>query len=352
MDEHSWLLRDGFDRRRMLDMDRRLQPVRRAVMLVVMIALLFCGPWLGWWTVLPLVATAIPFRVAEGRVARSRRPEVAIFAAWAASEVIIAISVALTGGPHVPTMSWLAIPIMTLPSRFSDRGIALGVALAIGLVFAVAFGVDAGAVVANPVTVVAPVALIVATAMFCVPLMRAEVESRTEAVIDPLTGMLNRKALDVRVAEFRQQAAVTGASIAVVVADLDRFKDVNDRHGHATGDAVLRDVAHTFRRNLRAFDLAYRLGGEELVVLLPGADAAQAGALAEQLRGAVEAATPGGLPVTASFGVAVSDAGAAFDWERLFRAADAALYAAKARGRNCVVLDGVGAAFAPTRAIA
>jgi diguanylate cyclase (GGDEF)-like protein len=74
----------------------------------------------------------------------------------------------------------------------------------------------------------------------------------------------------------------------VILADDHHFKSVNDTHGHDTGDAVLRHVAYTIRKQLRAFDLAYRIGGEEFLVLLPGALPEQAAALAEQIRGAIE----------------------------------------------------------------
>jgi hypothetical protein len=96
------------------------------------------------------------------------RPEYALFAAWMGSEVLIAASVALTGGPTAPIMCWLAIPMVTLVARLSDRGIAIGVAATIGLLLAVALGVDAGAVLANPTLVIAPVTLIVSVTMFAV----------------------------------------------------------------------------------------------------------------------------------------------------------------------------------------
>ena len=147
----AWSLsRDGTDRERMLDMDRRLQPVRRMAFGVVALGLLAGGPWLGWWTIVPVAIAAVLFRVADSQIERLDHPENAIFAAWVGSQVVIAISVAMTGGPNVPTISWFAIPIVTLASRFSARGVALGVAITLGLMFAVAFGVDAQAVIDDP----------------------------------------------------------------------------------------------------------------------------------------------------------------------------------------------------------
>ena len=133
------------------------------------------------------------------------------------------------------------------------------------------------------------------------------------------------------------QAARTGGSLTAVVLDLDNFKHINDEHGHARGDAVLVDVAYALRKQLRAFDLAYRVGGEEFLVLMPGVDRAGGRVVAERLRDALEHARPGELSVTASFGVAMAT-GNAVEFEPLFDAADKALYRAKDEGRNRVVL--------------
>jgi diguanylate cyclase (GGDEF)-like protein len=123
--------------------------------------------------------------------------------------------------------------------------------------------------------------------------------------------------------------------VSVVVADIDHFKRINDGNGHAVGDAVLRDVAYEMRRNLRTFELLYRLGGEEFLLLLPGADGDDAARVAETLRAAIEELRPAGLPVECSFGVATAhDDAIAFG--PLLKAADAALYDAKHQGRNRV----------------
>jgi diguanylate cyclase (GGDEF)-like protein len=332
----SWLFPAGADRERMLEMDQRIRPARRAAFGVLALGLLASGPWLGWWTLLPLGLAAIVFRTADEYIDRMERPEYGLFGAWVLSQVIIAISVALTGGPEVATMSWFAIPLATLAARFSERGIVVGVTISIALMLGVAFGVNTHAVLDNPTLVIAPLALMVALAILQTVLMHADVATRAEAVIDPLTGMLNRKALLSRAAELTQQSEVTREPVGLIVGDLDHFKTVNDTLGHAVGDAVLRDVAYTLRKELRAFDFAYRIGGEEFVVLVPGADALQAGVVAEQLRAAVESTPAGNTSVTMSFGVGASPSGEPLNYERLFAEADLALYEAKADGRNCV----------------
>ena len=336
MPRGSKLFPDGADRERMLELDRQLRPVRRAAFAVLAVALVASGPWLGWWTLAPLAMAVVVFRLADTRMDRMQQPEYALFAAWAISEVIMALSVAVSGGPLVPTTAWLAIPVLTLGARFSDRGIALGVAFALVLLFAVEFGVDAQAVLDNPPLLIAPLALIVCVAMFQTVLSRSEIRLRSEVVIDSLTGMFNRKALIRRAEELAQQSEITRQPVGLIVGDIDHFKRINDSFGHAAGDAVLTDCAYQLRKTLRAFDLCYRTGGEEFLVLVPGSDLEQTAELAEQLRAAVAGTTCGGQSITMSFGVAASHAGEAFDYDKVFAESDVALYEAKHSGRNRV----------------
>jgi diguanylate cyclase (GGDEF)-like protein len=333
----SWLIRDGMDRERMLDMDARLQPVRRLSLGILAGSLAIMGPWLGWWTLVPVVAPAGFFAAADKWTRRAKRPEYFMFASWVCTQVVLAISVALTGAAKVPTMAWFAIALVTLASRFSNRGIAAGIGVTFVLMCAVAFGVNAQAVIDYPPLIIAPAALLVTVAMFSMALMRSDVEHRGRAVVDELTGMLNRAALSSRVEELAQQSSVTGLGVGMIVADIDHFKHINDTHGHSSGDAVLKDVAYLMRKQLRAFDLAYRLGGEEFLVLLPGADRAQAMSVAELLREAIERdPIGGGIDVTISCGVAASLPDSRFVYEDVFAEADAALYEAKRGGRNRV----------------
>ena len=150
---------------------------------------------------------------------------------------------------------------------------------------------------------------------------------------------INRKALHGRFTEAAAQAKLFGAPVSLIMCDLDHFKRVNDEHGHDVGDLVLREAADRMRCTLRVFDMVYRLGGEEFLVLLPGASDELAFGICERIRRAIEEhpwedVAPG-LRVTASFGVATGqpDDGVT----SLIGRADAALYAAKHAGRNQVV---------------
>jgi diguanylate cyclase (GGDEF)-like protein len=336
----TWLVANEAERGRMLDMDARLAPVRRQTLGVLAIVLVASGPWFGWWSLIPLVVALVAFAAAERWTDRLGRPEYAIFGAWVMTQVTIAGAVALSEGPIGVAMAWMALPVVTLSARFSMKGVVIGVGITLGLMVAVSFGVHADRIVADPPLLLMPAALVIGLAMLSTALMRSDMEHRNEAVVDPLTGMLNRKALSVRVAELSQQALISGAPVGVIVCDVDRFKHINDSLGHSTGDAVLRDVAYVLRKQLRAYDLTYRLGGEEFLVLLPGADLRETEARAERLRHAVASVQMvAGVRVTMSFGVSASLPQKEFDYDAVFSAADAALYEAKRGGRDRVVAD-------------
>ena len=176
-------------------------------------------------------------------------------------------------------------------------------------------------------------------------------------VIDPLTGLANRRSLDASLeAEWRRCQRHSGGWLSVLLCDVDGFKAYNDRYGHLAGDACLRQVAAALGRATgRAGDLAARYGGEEFALVLPFTDPAGARAVAERVRARVaELEIPHAASVTAgvvtiSVGVASAQAGPGAEPGDLLRQADAALYAAKQRGRNRVAVgpaEPVGAAAA------
>ena len=117
---------------------------------------------------------------------------------------------------------------------------------------------------------IATLALLAGVISIVWALQAAELHHRDEAILDPLTGLLNRHALAPRFLEISHQARLTGQPVCMVLCDVDGFKQINDEHGHDRGDAVLRDIAYELRKRLRSFELVYRLGGEEFLTVLPG----------------------------------------------------------------------------------
>jgi two-component system, cell cycle response regulator len=162
------------------------------------------------------------------------------------------------------------------------------------------------------------------------------------AQTDPLTQLLNRRALTERITAEMERALRYDSTMALLMIDLDHFKKVNDTYGHLVGDDVLRDVGQLLSETIRGSEIVARYGGEEFLVLLPETDDAGAEAFADRIRSAVEEhrfasdslAEP--LRITASIGVAVYPAARIESVEDLFARADAALYRAKADGRNRV----------------
>ena len=169
-------------------------------------------------------------------------------------------------------------------------------------------------------------------------LARLNERLREDSRRDPLTGMRNRRALSDELPGLEAGHRARGESLAIALCDVDRFKVYNDELGHLAGDQALRAIAATIRGSLRGRDMAYRFGGEELLIVLPDTTAEEALAAAERVRAAVEAAAlphPVGIGgvLTVSIGVAAGHA----DYGSLLARADAALYAAKRDGRNRVV---------------
>ena len=156
----------------------------------------------------------------------------------------------------------------------------------------------------------------------------------TQASTDKLTGAYNRRTWDVEIRREFSKARRQENRLCIVMADLDHFKRVNDEFGHQRGDRVLQEFTRRLRQAVRASDTLYRLGGEEFAVLLPGTDIENGRVTAEKLRERVADTALDGVPITASFGVAVTDGNESPD--EFFRRADQAMYAAKAGGRNRV----------------
>jgi len=169
------------------------------------------------------------------------------------------------------------------------------------------------------------------------------------ALIDPLTGLYNRRYALPHVARIAERAQQTGRSFAVMLLDLDRFKSVNDTWGHAAGDAVLVEVAQRLKGSLRSVDLVARIGGEEFLIALPDTALDAARTTAERLRGIIEerpVRLPGSLgeiTITASVGLAMGG-GAGVAVEQVVDFADQALLGSKSDGRNLVTVGGSAAA--------
>lgn len=163
------------------------------------------------------------------------------------------------------------------------------------------------------------------------------------AVLDPLTGLYNRRYAKQHIERVRERSKDTQKSFALMLLDIDKFKSVNDTHGHSAGDQVLKEFARRIQENLRGIDLVSRIGGEEFLVAMPDTTEEQARKASERLRQVIEetdfpyGADSDGLQITVSIGVTLGDVGTVIV-DELIEQADQALYASKSDGRNMVTL--------------
>lgn len=288
------------------------------------------------WALLPLVIMVASLALGPLAIRRGARPQSTEFVVSLIMTVAMATAAGLTGGTASPLVFLLPIGVVLNAVRAGPRPVAL-CSLATAVVFVgVSLAADPEAVLGEPLPMLAVLAMQAGVTCAAIALAGAEIDHRRASIVDPLTGLPNRQGLVARFDELSRQALVTGAPVAVVLFDLDHFKQINDSRGHDVGDRVLCEVADLLRRTLRAFELVYRVGGEEFLVLLPGMEEWEGGGLAERLRRAIEdlgEATGTGL--TASFGVS-SGRAAELDFDRLYRQADQALYRAKRGGRDRV----------------
>ena len=342
-ERRSWLCPTELDRQRVVDTSARVRRARLAGSAFIGVALIALAPVLGWWLLGLFALSTLNLVTLDRRLARAARPEWVAVRALLSTELIIAAAAAGTGGARSPLLPWLVIPIGLTAARFRGAIVLAGAAIGGLFIVGTVAVVDPGALLHHPAPVIATLALLGNFAAISGALQGAELQHRSEAVLDPLTGLLNRKALRLRFDELAAQARLQEAPVCVIACDVDGFKEVNDAHGHERGDVVLRDATYEMRKSLRSFELMYRLGGEEFLVVLPGVDCEQGAAVATRLREAVENARPGGLRITISAGVA-SARGMQVDYDAMFGAADAALYRAKHEGRNRVAVAPAGEA--------
>jgi diguanylate cyclase (GGDEF)-like protein len=342
MDHTSWLCPTELDRSRVVDASARVRNIRLIGSGAIGLALLLVAPWVGWWTLILFALSALNFLNVERRIDTSAHPERVSAAAIVFTMLLIGVGVALSGGPRSVALPWLVLPAAMVAARFRPQVVVAAVALTVAIALAATLGTHPAWAIADPTPLVATLALLIGVVSIVWALQSAELHHRGEAIIDPLTGLFNRNALIPRFAELSHQAQLTGQPVCLLLCDIDNFKAINDAHGHDRGDAVLCDVAYELRKRLHSFELVYRLGGEEFLVVLPGVGSDVGREVAERLRGAIEQVQPARVAITVSIGVSAAR-GEQVQYDALFKLADEALYEAKHAGRNRVTAASVPA---------
>ncbi len=336
----SWLVQDSVEREHLLDLGRRIRQSNRPAYIVTFGAVIGAAPTYGWITLIAPLLAAVLYNLVEDRLDRFRRPEYALGVMWLVTQAANAVGIGVVhfSSDNAPVYAICLMVIMVIGTSgvFPRRGTVIGLSFAALLTAAAGVAINPALAAQDPGIIAVSVAMVVSAGLIGAAAGRSAVDHRGAAVVDQLTGMLNRTALEARVAELTHHATAVGQQVAVIVGDLDHFKSINDTYGHSTGDEVLQSVAYRIRKHLRAFESAYRVGGEEFVVLLPGVSADEAEGIAQRIWEAVRAEPVGDLSVTISLGLAASNAESAFDYPRVFADADSALYQAKHVGRDRV----------------
>ena len=327
---------DAGERERLLDMSRWLRPAKRNSIALLAIAAVVSIPVYGLAMQLPFVLAGVILGLSQRlRLDRVHHPEYVLEGVWLFAQLAFVLAIALADGPRIYALPILVFPMLVAAASYPGRVVAIGTAITVLLMLFCGFVLMPSEVAALPPVLAIPIALLIVLTLLAARTAGADEDSRDAVVIDPLTGLLNRTALQARAAELAHHLSSADAEVAVILCDVDHFKRVNDEQGHAAGDAVLAEAARRLDHVVGHRGSLYRYGGEEFIVLVEGAGAGSAVNLAEELRSAVRGAPVAGLPVTLSLGVARSSAHSR-DYASLVSAADRALYRAKAAGRDGV----------------
>lgn len=306
--------------------------VQRIGVGILTAALLACGPAIGWAFLAPLAVTLVVFVVLKHPVVQQRFGVITSWLTWAAGLVGCAFIIGVSAGPIEYLLPAIAIPTVLGSSIFPIRTIPLQALATIGAAFATVAIADPTALRERTAVVVIAIAVLGAVILNTTIARTAESSSYLESREDILTGAFNRVALADHLREMQPDVG----HFALILGDVDGFKAVNDEHGHPHGDRVLQAMAAYLRGRLPDGARLYRFGGEEFLISLVGEPARDAPRLAEEMRAGVATIAVDGVAITMSFGVASSPRSDPKQYDALFAAADAALYDAKAGGRNAV----------------
>jgi Diguanylate cyclase, GGDEF domain len=224
----SWLCPTEHHRARALEANDRVRTARTLAAGTCGLALVAVAPFVGWWFLILFGAVAALVLTADRRLERSDRPELVMALNGLAVLAILALGTGLSGGGSSPALAWMILPVALSAARFRPQVVIIGAAITAAAMFGVCLVVDAQGLVDDPTPLISALTLLIALTAIMAALMEGELEHRDRAVLDPLTGLLNRASLDSRVLEIEEQAHLTGGAVSVIVLDLDAFKRVND----------------------------------------------------------------------------------------------------------------------------
>ncbi|MDO9353816.1 MAG: GGDEF domain-containing protein, partial [Solirubrobacteraceae bacterium] len=294
------------ERRGILSLAVRMRGVRNGALALLLPACVLAPLTYGPNVIIFVALIVVGFAVLGLRLQRPKRLELPLIGALLWAQVMLAGMIAVASRYQLDGIGLLILPAagscLLLPRRLA----ALFVGWSTVFIVGVGFAIDTQGVLDTPPTLFLPIGVLLCVSLPAIMVRQLEVESHDTAMTDPLTGALNRVALELRLTELGEQSAGLPLRVGVVMADLDHFKMVNDELGHAVGDVVLQETVKRMRGGLGPLTPIYRAGGEEFVALIAGADTESITAIGERLRLAVRAEVIEDRTCTVSIGVAAS----------------------------------------------
>ncbi len=313
-----------------------LSSAQRIAAITTVVGLVAIAHWTGWMTLVPLILTmSLVVFLRRARVQRYYGVA-ASYTVWVVGTVGMCVVGLIADGPVYYMAPLFVLPTILGVAVFPVRQIPWMAFAITVVVLATCWFADPAAFRDDPAPSVVSAVLLGAVVLITGMARRAETDSFLESRIDPLTGAHNRLALDEHMEDV--PAAQQSRPWTLIVADIDHFKALNDRYGHAAGDRALREVAEHIRQLLPSHARLYRFGGEEFLISLWDCDPTTAARLARRIRVGIANLDLGGPTVTMSFGIASTPAAADGRFDMLFARADEAMYRAKESGRNAVVV--------------
>ena len=271
---YSWLCPTELDRERLINTVGWVRPARALMFVVLTLVLIGTAPQLGWWPLIPLAVAAVGSSLLYRDLHRRQQPEYWAAAGWLVTQVMLGAGIALSGGPHSPALSWLAIAIVSLVARFSRNGIIAGLGFLSVMLVALTFGVAPSSVLHHPAEILVPAGLMFSVLIFAVALMRSDLDHRSH---DKLTGLPNQSMFVEHLRLALRRLEERGGSIAVLALDLDHFRLANETLGPTAGDELLHRAAARLARATDSAELLARRSADEFMVLLSESTGEQLG---------------------------------------------------------------------------
>ena len=332
------LFGDDVDLERARDMNERLLKVQ--LLQIALLTAMLLGGIVAYnpLAAIPIVLSEIGFLISLLFPLDFARAQLPLMAGWFIGQAATMSAIVIAGPPR--GYVWAVAPVsIQFIGVIWTRKLTLAASITtIIIVTGTALLCDYDTVTRDWWVLLPMVVVTILTASAATTLRDVDYATRGAVLVDALTGLRNRVAMQTSMAELTSE----GGAASIIVFDLDHFKAINDVHGHGAGDTVLQSVAVRMSEALGDEGQLFRYGGEEFVAVLPSTDTEDAAVLAERVRSAVSSSTIGGLAITLSAGVGGAQRGHAFHGNEVFRAADGAMYQAKQLGRNrvCVAAEG------------